>query len=279
MMDLRESLLGYSLVAHRNTQIFPESYDVSVLGVDNTLSNPSTPTPGAGCDLFQHPMTLEIPYIDPFTVSVVTPDVEGLLKAVDGAMITPEIEPCVDYHICDVELTTSVTAVNCSTYTITAANREHPLGRPRPVVQRPAQRGHRTIRCGRWLRRIGQPFLHNRLPCRHRHNGGGRRGVQGVTHTQEIVIEPDCGSDCPEELDFYAVLTSVSYDVCQSEYTLLGDVAPVADADIDWTLNGVAVPPPPDNGTTPSTALWPTSAMAPSRPSCAPPSPARTAPP
>ena len=242
MMDLRESLLGYSLVAHRNTQIFPASYDVSVLGVDDALSNPSTPTPGAGCDLFQHPMTLEIPAIDPVTVSVVTPDVEGLLKAVDAAMVTPEIEPCVDYHICDVALTTTVTAVNCSTYTITAANTgSTPMADldlsfnvlPSAAIE---QSGVADGSDG-----SGNPSFTTVYPVGTATTVVVAMECGGVTHTQEIVIEPDCGSDCPEELDFYAVLTSVSYDVCQGEYTLLGDVAPVADADIDWTLNGVSV--------------------------------------
>ena len=245
MMDLRESLLGYSLVAHRNTQIFPESYDVSVLGVDNALSNPSTPTPGAGCDLFQHPMTLEIPYIDPFTVSVVTPDVEGLLKAVDAAMITPEIEPCVDYHICDVELITSVTAVNCSTYTITAANAgSTPLADldlsfnvlPSAAIE---QSGVADGSDG-----SGNPSFTSVYPVGTATTVVVAMECGGVTHIREVVIEPDCGSssDCPLTLDFIVAVTSQSHDVCQGEYTLLGDVIPVADADIDWTLGGVAVP-------------------------------------
>lgn len=241
MMDLREAALGYGLIGHRRTHDIPTVFDPSMIHVNSAGTDVFGGLPG--CIEFTHPMTIEFPVVAPFTPFIEDINLTGAPIPMDTSTPSTTPTPCDEYSTCDVNLTYSLVAVNCSTYTITVGNAgSTPMadldltfdvdvdgvieqtgladgsdGSGNPSFTRAYPEGVLT-------------FVEVALNC------------QGLDYTQIVAINPDCGGDCTPNNDLAAALTSVSTDLCSIEYGLLGNVTPVTDADITWTLSGTAVP-------------------------------------
>ena len=241
MMDLREAALGYGLIGHRRTHDIPTVFDPSIIHVNSAGTDAFGGLPG--CIEFTHPMTLEFPEVAPFTPFIEDISLTGDPISMDTSTPNTTPTPCDEYFNCDVSLTYSLVAVNCSTYTITVGNAgstpmaDLDLSFDVDIDGVIEQTGVADGSDG-----SGNPSFTRAYP----------EGVitlvevalncQGLDYTQIVAINPDCGDDCTPDNDLSAVLTSATYDLCSIEYSLLGNVSPVAGADITWTFNGTAVP-------------------------------------
>ena len=229
MMDLREAALGYGLIGHRRTHDIPTVFDPSIIHVNSAGTDVFGGLPG--CIEFTHPMTIEFPAVAPFSPFIEDINLAGAPIPMDTSTPSTTPTPCDEYATCDVNLTYSLVAVNCSTYTITVGNAgSTPMAdlTSRLTLTSMASLSRPASLTAGWL---GQYVLHRAYPEGVLTFVDVALNCQGLDY-QTMAINPDCGGDCTPDNDLAAAVTSVSHDLCSIEYGLMGFVTPVTDADI-----------------------------------------------